>query len=173
MNGVLLSGHIRQSARRGFVFIIALGAMAVLLIVAATANLASVRGYQQTGQAQRRAQLDAIAQSCLETIISDGTSLTPGNVFFEMQGETDEEWTIIAGVDELSEANRDYQPIETLEPGHYVYLQKGLAYQSGDVRLTLKILIKEPLGQAQIYKLSYFWNLNGRLTQPLFLFRGV
>jgi hypothetical protein len=163
MSGALFIGHGRLAARRGFVFIVALGAMAILTIVAATANLASLRGYHQIGQLQPRAQLNVIAQSCLDAIASKTTALSPGMIFFELKGETDDEWTISASLDS----------IDDLAVGDAIYQQWGIAPREGDVRLTLKIVVKEPNGEAQLTKLSYLWNLNGRLTRPLFLFRGA
>ena len=169
MNNVSIIDPGRLTSRRGFVFIIALGAMAILTIVAATANLASLRGYRQTGRSLSNAQVNVLVQSSLDAIAAQAPAPLAEGALFEHGGGEGEQ-TI----------NAQLGAIEELDAADKAYDDWGIAHQAGDIRFTLTITITPPnlAGQTATEKtvrrtFEYFWNPMRGLARPILIARGV
>ena len=145
-----------QRGQRGFVFLAALGAMAVLILVAGSANMAALQAYRGVGQGALRAQAELAIRSGLANLTTQTLTSTPSVVF--EKGPKDG-----SSIDMQVSLSR----VGEIQADHPVYARFGFQPKPGDTALKVTATLQKQKQPLYIVNRTYFWNPNRSMKQPL------
>ncbi|MFC1601694.1 hypothetical protein ACFL34_05040 [Candidatus Sumerlaeota bacterium] len=165
MRARLLADRSHKSRERGFVFLLALGLMIVMILVAASAGMATMQTNALAGSTAKTAQARLALRSAVDGLTASSLSLDAA--------KPTELWTsgnAAAGEHVISVVGYQSAPLAADDA---VYKSPLLSHQPGDVLVTLKASVKqaknETLTEIAATQGAYLWNLRGQRLRAIYV----
>ena len=165
MRARLLADRSHKSRERGFIFLLALGLMVVMILVAGSAGMATMQANALAGSTAKTVQAKLALRSAVDSLTASSLSRDaekPTKLWANGDAKAGEQVITVVG----------YQTAP-LAAADDVYKSPLLSYQPGDVLVTLKASVKQAkndtLAEIAAAQGVYLWNLGGQRSQAIYV----